>query len=186
MKQCWIAYDSYYMVQGEELRKLIGAPAYIECSSKTQQVCHFFFATVWGCLVLIYGSASMCRMWKQFLMPPSKWCFNHPNRRKRRRNHIKLAPSCEFNAHEEHDTGYPFSSYCLATIWWSWFQCILSDGRLWESIRFSVSHPSYDLCPTSQACTFSPPTCHGCYLFDLQGIVYWALCLNLNHYKNLV
>jgi hypothetical protein len=24
--------------QGEELRKLIGAPAYIECSSKTQQV----------------------------------------------------------------------------------------------------------------------------------------------------
>jgi hypothetical protein len=27
--------------QGEELRKLIGAAAYIECSSKTQQVLHF-------------------------------------------------------------------------------------------------------------------------------------------------
>ena len=32
---------SFHILQGEELRKLIGAPAYIECSSKTQQVCHF-------------------------------------------------------------------------------------------------------------------------------------------------
>ena len=29
-------------MQGEELRKLIGAAAYIECSSKTQQVVQFF------------------------------------------------------------------------------------------------------------------------------------------------
>jgi hypothetical protein len=31
----------YYLLKGEELRKLIGAPVYIECSSKTQQVCNF-------------------------------------------------------------------------------------------------------------------------------------------------
>lgn len=34
--------DRWYL-QGEELRKLIGAAAYIECSSKTQQVLWFFF-----------------------------------------------------------------------------------------------------------------------------------------------
>jgi Ras-related C3 botulinum toxin substrate 1 len=28
---------SFFYFKGEELRKLIGAPAYIECSSKTQQ-----------------------------------------------------------------------------------------------------------------------------------------------------
>lgn len=36
--------------QGEELRKLIGAPAYIECSSKTQQVFE-----IWTC---------NCNMWR--------------------------------------------------------------------------------------------------------------------------
>ena len=30
--------DFLLSLKGEELRKLIGAPAYIECSSKTQQV----------------------------------------------------------------------------------------------------------------------------------------------------
>ena len=34
----------YGTIEGEELRKLIGAPAYIECSSKTQQVGVIFLA----------------------------------------------------------------------------------------------------------------------------------------------
>lgn len=40
-----------FSLKGEELRKLIGAPAYIECSSKTQQVCilcSFFYAYLWN------------------------------------------------------------------------------------------------------------------------------------------
>lgn len=32
--------DFYFLGQGEELKKQIGAVAYIECSAKTQQVCH--------------------------------------------------------------------------------------------------------------------------------------------------
>lgn len=29
----------FYLLQGEELKKQIGAVAYVECSAKTQQVC---------------------------------------------------------------------------------------------------------------------------------------------------
>lgn len=35
---CLFNLVSFFYLKGEELRKLIGAPAYIECSSKTQQV----------------------------------------------------------------------------------------------------------------------------------------------------
>jgi len=35
--------ESVGFYQGEELRKLAGATYYIECSSKTQQVCMFLF-----------------------------------------------------------------------------------------------------------------------------------------------
>jgi hypothetical protein len=34
---------SFFYFKGEELRKLIGAPAYIECSSKTQQALFFCY-----------------------------------------------------------------------------------------------------------------------------------------------
>ncbi|XP_014631647.1 rac-like GTP-binding protein RAC1 isoform X1 [Glycine soja] len=66
--------------QGEELRKLIGAPAYIECSSKTQQ---FSCAPVNN------------RMLKLSLTLPSKWFFNHQSKRKRREKHRKLAQYCD-------------------------------------------------------------------------------------------
>ncbi|KAG5018209.1 hypothetical protein JHK87_014064 [Glycine soja] len=46
--------------QGEELRKLIGAPAYIECSSKTQQIlvsaAHPLSILLWAVAVQIQGS----------------------------------------------------------------------------------------------------------------------------------
>lgn len=45
-----------FLPKGEELRKLIGAPAYIECSSKTQQVCMFS------------PSLSTCKCGKWFLL----------------------------------------------------------------------------------------------------------------------
>lgn len=43
-------FASFLCFKGEELRKLIGAPAYIECSSKTQQVfvpCPWILALCW-------------------------------------------------------------------------------------------------------------------------------------------
>lgn len=45
LKIMWTKVFLYCSVQGEELRKLIGAPAYIECSSKTQQV--GYWLSVW-------------------------------------------------------------------------------------------------------------------------------------------
>lgn len=42
LKQYWLFMIIVTWLQGEELRKLIGAAAYIECSSKTQQVSSFF------------------------------------------------------------------------------------------------------------------------------------------------
>jgi hypothetical protein len=33
-----LTFNFFFILKGEELRKLIGAAAYIECSSKTQQV----------------------------------------------------------------------------------------------------------------------------------------------------
>lgn len=47
------------MFKGEELKKVIGAAAYIECSSKTQQVCSFwtFISRIVGfCALLLDGA----------------------------------------------------------------------------------------------------------------------------------
>jgi hypothetical protein len=38
---CFMKSLAFFHIQGEELLKLIGATCYIECSSKTQQVCLF-------------------------------------------------------------------------------------------------------------------------------------------------
>jgi hypothetical protein len=35
----WVMLVGLCIVQGEELKRVIGAASYIECSSKTQQVC---------------------------------------------------------------------------------------------------------------------------------------------------
>ncbi|KAH1244236.1 Rac-like GTP-binding protein RAC1 [Glycine max] len=101
--------------QGEELRKLIGAPAYIECSSKTQQFLLLThsqsFCGRWRCRSeapnmeywKLHESSSMpfsCapvnnRMLKLSLTLPSKWFFNHQSKRKRREKHRKLAQYCD-------------------------------------------------------------------------------------------
>nr|KAJ0189327.1 hypothetical protein LSAT_V11C800439250 [Lactuca sativa] len=61
-------------VQGEEMKKLIGAPAYIECSSKTQQ-----------------------NMKAVFDAQPLKWSFIHESKRRKRSEGVKKhAPCCNF------------------------------------------------------------------------------------------
>lgn len=86
-----------FLLKGEELRKLIGAPAYIECSSKTQQVYFLSFAKIlcseFFCLytqIVMYSWDD--RMWKLSLTLPSKWFSNHQSKRKRKGRHRKLAP----------------------------------------------------------------------------------------------
>ena len=49
------------MMQGEELRKQIGASAYIECSSKTQQVDN---------IDNIERCSNFCRDFSAYLTPP--------------------------------------------------------------------------------------------------------------------
>ncbi|KAI8549474.1 hypothetical protein RHMOL_Rhmol06G0027300 [Rhododendron molle] len=61
--------------QGEELKKLIGAPAYIECSSKTQQnVKAVFDAAIKGFLVEesggLYSSIMDIRIWNRLALCP--------------------------------------------------------------------------------------------------------------------
>ncbi|KAF8377806.1 hypothetical protein HHK36_031191 [Tetracentron sinense] len=70
--------------QGEELKKLIGAPAYIECSSKTQQVYMFH-------LFVLY----MILMSRQSLMRPLRWCSSHLSKRRKRERYKRAAPYCD-------------------------------------------------------------------------------------------
>ncbi|KAG6502224.1 hypothetical protein ZIOFF_042113 [Zingiber officinale] len=63
--------------QGEELLKQIGAAAYIECSSKTQQVC-FFLKTS-----------------RQYSIKPSRLYFNHQRKTRRRESSKDIAPFCD-------------------------------------------------------------------------------------------
>ncbi|CAL9759653.1 unnamed protein product, partial [Musa acuminata subsp. burmannicoides] len=76
--------------QGEELRKVIGAPAYIECSSKTQQLIMISCSSISTVM-----PNSLCRMSREFLTRPSKWYFNHPSRRRRKGSRRRVASSCE-------------------------------------------------------------------------------------------
>lgn len=95
-----------FFLKGEELKKLIGAPVYIECSSKTQQVCNFnsnhliptgearHDLTLMTMFML--NTPCECRMWKQSLTQPLKWFSSHQNRRrKRRERHRRPVLYCE-------------------------------------------------------------------------------------------
>ena len=74
------------MSQGEELRKLIGATYYIECSSKTQQVCSIYYTTLLIQIDRETESFTFCRTWKQFLILQSrKWSNRWLNKRRRLR-----------------------------------------------------------------------------------------------------
>nr|XP_018679982.1 PREDICTED: rac-like GTP-binding protein 6 isoform X2 [Musa acuminata subsp. malaccensis] len=66
--------------QGEELRKQIGAPCYIECSSKTQEFSYKFV---------------MCRTLSQCSTQLLRWHFSRRIERKRRRKHRRDASSCD-------------------------------------------------------------------------------------------
>ncbi|KAF5781509.1 putative small GTP-binding protein [Helianthus annuus] len=66
--------------QGEELRKLIGAPAYIEYSSKTQQN----VKTVFDAAISV-------------VLQPLKWFCSHQSKRRKRSERVKRgAPYCDF------------------------------------------------------------------------------------------
>lgn len=109
-----------FPLKGEELKKLIGAPIYIECSSKTQQVCTYnsncFKPTRELCHGLITEDVCVeyplceCRMWKQCLMPPLKW-FSSPQsrRRKRRERHRRPALYCNWKETSVFGTQCDFS-----------------------------------------------------------------------------
>lgn len=94
-------------VKGEELRKLIGAPAYIECSSKTQQVfvfvCEWLGIVVYGLLIWFWTWCNH-RMWREFLMQQLGLYFNLQSRRKRRAKLRKHARYYERNSSCENMT----------------------------------------------------------------------------------
>ncbi|KAG6483092.1 rac-like GTP-binding protein RHO1 isoform X1 [Zingiber officinale] len=73
--------------QGEELKRTIEAPAYIECSSKTQQVCRIHNATnfqiVTSLLISFHFIENMiCRILRVFSIWQSRWFFNLQNKRR--------------------------------------------------------------------------------------------------------
>lgn len=89
-----------WIIKGEELRKMIGAPAYIECSSKTQQAClvfrsfSFFFQEIYSGRIWL-SSSLIFRMWNQFLMLQLKLCSSHQSKRRRRGRPKRPAPYCD-------------------------------------------------------------------------------------------
>lgn len=87
-----------FFFKGEELRKLIGSPAYIECSSKTQQVYTIKVVTEQSCeflKIFLNFSYLLCRMWRQYSMQPLGLFFNRQSRRKRKAKHKRPAPYCD-------------------------------------------------------------------------------------------
>lgn len=136
-------------VKGEELRKLIGAPAYIECSSKTQQV--FVFLCEWpNVLELQYGLLicfwTWCnhRMWREFLMQQLGLYFNLQSRRKRRAKLRKRARYYEQNSSCENMTSPFVCLYSLILFFLSFWFC--SGLKVWFIF---LSRNTRNLCEAS-------------------------------------
>lgn len=88
---------SLFHLKGEEMQKMIGAPSYIECSSKTQQVMFYYQC---NCLsssqIFMFLSFKIfkrlpwdCRMSRLSLMRPLRWSCSHQSRKRERRERDK-------------------------------------------------------------------------------------------------
>lgn len=106
------------LIKGEELRKQIGAPCYIECSSKTQEVYNFrccysfrvFIVLPMDIFQFSYKFV-MCRTLRQYSTQLLRWHFSRRIERKRRRKHRRDAPSCD-----QMSTQIVLRFYCLVYI----------------------------------------------------------------------